>query len=44
MFRSYDHLQVEIYLLGNYPSDNGSFVIRTLVAVMDNYEYIDWFQ
>jgi hypothetical protein len=26
--------------IGNYPSDIGSVVIRTLVTVMDNY--IDW--
>jgi hypothetical protein len=37
MFRSYDHLQVEIYLLENHSTDNGSVVFRILVNVMDNY-------
>jgi hypothetical protein len=37
MFQSYDHLQVEIYLLENYSTDKGSVVFRTLVNIIDNY-------
>jgi hypothetical protein len=37
MFRSYDHLQAEMYLPENYSTDNGSVVSRILVNIMNDY-------
>jgi hypothetical protein len=36
MFRSYDHLQVDIYTLEINTTDNGSVVFRMLVNFVDN--------
>jgi hypothetical protein len=40
MFRSYDHLQVDMFSR-NYSTDNGSVVFRILVIIMNDYS--DWF-
>jgi hypothetical protein len=36
MFRSYDHLQVELYILEINSADNGSVVFRILANLVNN--------